>query len=70
MKSDKQLFKIKPLHPSDKDLADFIDDNLSTEEREETIRHMVFCDKCIKIVSLVKQNRNKIYYKKAFNKKI
>jgi len=48
-KKQKQFY----LHPNDKVLADFIDGKLSTKEQRELIEHLVYCDECVDIVTII-----------------
>ena len=48
-------FKRPPLHPTDQELANFIDNKLTPEKREEVLEHLIYCKDCMKIVAKVKK---------------
>jgi len=50
MKPQKPILK-ESLHPSNKVLADFIDNRLSTKEHKKIVDHLVYCDECCDIVA-------------------
>ncbi|MCH9739387.1 MAG: hypothetical protein K0U38_00905 [Epsilonproteobacteria bacterium] len=50
-------FNKPPLHPTDKELADFIDEIIDETIKERIIKHLVHCDKCMNIVARVKKSR-------------
>ena len=60
MKQKEPIVK-QSLHPSDRALADFIDNRLPPKEREETIEHLIYCDECCDIVvSVIKYIKKSI----------
>jgi hypothetical protein len=57
--SNKQ--QISNFHPTDKELADFIDDKLSIEKRGIVLWHLIVCDECSDIVFFVIKDIKKKY---------
>lgn len=45
-------------HPSDQEIADFIDNKLSLESREKILEHIVHCQECNTIVTEVMKSQN------------
>ena len=60
MKPQKPIMR-QPLHPTDKALANFIENRLSTKERKKIIKHFVYCNKCCDIVAICTKYINKKY---------
>ncbi len=40
----------KKLHPTDKELANFIDNRLSPQKRKRLLSHLIYCDRCTHII--------------------
>ncbi len=40
----------KKLHPTDKELANFIDNKLTSQKRKRLLSHLIYCDSCINII--------------------
>jgi len=62
-------FKRPPLHPTDKELAYFIDGRIIGTRKDEIEEHLVYCDECMDIVVEIKKKKeiNKPWFA---NKKI
>ena len=39
----------KNLHPTDRELANFIDNKLTSKKREKFLEHLIYCNECINI---------------------
>ena len=51
------------VHPSDEELASFIDNRLEGEAKEKLKRHIVKCNRCrLSIVGAIKEKRKKLKY--------
>ena len=49
----------KKLHPTDKELADFIDKKLTSQKRKKILTHLIYCDRCTCIIILTTINTKK-----------
>ncbi len=48
-------FKKAPLHPTNEELADFIDNRVIGTRKQEIEEHLLFCDDCMGVVAEVKR---------------
>ena len=48
-------FKKAPLHPTNEELADFIDNRVIGTRKQEIEEHLLFCDDCMEVVAEVKR---------------
>jgi len=49
----------KKLHPTDKELADFIDNKLSSQKQDKLLIHLLYCDRCTCIIVIETINSKK-----------